>query len=244
MGKFLKKFSNHAEYESMESSLVLPNVSLCLQEGDVHYKPYAGPQETRLVGKLNVTSTTEYTRIYCGSNTKFNSIEIDGVILSNMTSAYTFSITGEHTIKYELKDETKIPNGIFEGVPFTSMEIPNNFTSIGNMAFSGCTKLTSVTIPNSVTSIGEMAFYDCSGLTSVTIGNSVTNIGNGAFQSCSSLTSVTVLATTPPVINYSKTCTAFNGTNNCPIYVPSDCVSTYKSKNGWSSYSNRIQAIQ
>ncbi len=70
--------------------------------------------------------------------------------------------------------------------------IPNNVTSIGDMAFSGCSSLTSVTIPNSVTSIGFRAFVDCSGLTSVTIPNSVTSIGVAAFGNCSGLTSVTI----------------------------------------------------
>ena len=70
--------------------------------------------------------------------------------------------------------------------------IPNNVTSIGSSAFSGCSGLTSVTIPNSVTFIGSSAFYGCSGLTSVTIPNSVTSIGDGAFKSCSGLTSMTI----------------------------------------------------
>ena len=65
-------------------------------------------------------------------------------------------------------------------------------TSIGNVAFSGCTGLTSVTIPNSVTSIGSSAFSDCTGLTSVTIGGSVTSIGDWAFSGCTGLTSVTI----------------------------------------------------
>ena len=70
--------------------------------------------------------------------------------------------------------------------------IPNSVTSIGRLAFSGCTGLTSVTIPNSVTSIGDWAFYGCTGLTSITIPNSVTSIGELAFQYCSGLTSVTI----------------------------------------------------
>ena len=70
--------------------------------------------------------------------------------------------------------------------------IPNDVTSIGIYAFSGCTGLTSVTIPNSVTSIGIYAFSGCTGLTSVTIPNSVTSIGGGAFSSCTGLTSVTI----------------------------------------------------
>ena len=68
--------------------------------------------------------------------------------------------------------------------------IPNNVTSIGEMAFCFCFDLSSVTIPNSVTNIGNSAFNCCSSLTSITIPNSVTNIGNGAFNGCSSLNEV------------------------------------------------------
>jgi len=39
MGKYLKKFENHSAYEAAESGLILPNVSLCVQEHDVHYNP-------------------------------------------------------------------------------------------------------------------------------------------------------------------------------------------------------------
>ncbi|MHC1767419.1 MAG: leucine-rich repeat domain-containing protein [Verrucomicrobiia bacterium] len=45
--------------------------------------------------------------------------------------------------------------------------IPNSVTTIGEVAFSGCTSLTSVTIPNSVTSIGFEAFGDCTSLSGV-----------------------------------------------------------------------------
>ena len=70
--------------------------------------------------------------------------------------------------------------------------IPNNVTSIGEGAFSGCSGLTSITIPNSVTSIGGSAFCGCSGLTSITIPNSVTSIESAAFGYCSGLTSITI----------------------------------------------------
>ena len=59
--------------------------------------------------------------------------------------------------------------------------IPNSVTSIGESAFSYCSRLTSITIPNSVTSIGDRAFSGCSGLTSITISNSVTRIEGEAF---------------------------------------------------------------
>ena len=63
----------------------------------------------------------------------------------------------------------------------------NLVTSIGYMAFSGCSSLTSIEIPKGVTSIGNYAFYYCSSLTSIIIPDSVTRIGDYAFEGCSSL---------------------------------------------------------
>ena len=52
---------------------------------------------------------------------------------------------------------------------------PNNVTSIGMYAFTGCSGLTSVTIPKSVTSIETPSFSDCNNLTSIVVesGNTV-----------------------------------------------------------------------
>ena len=41
--KYLKKFENHAAYAAAESGLILPNVSLCVQENEVHYNPSTPP---------------------------------------------------------------------------------------------------------------------------------------------------------------------------------------------------------
>ena len=70
--------------------------------------------------------------------------------------------------------------------------IPDDVTSIGDYAFTGCYDLTSITIPNSVKSIGKEAFTGCSNLTGITIPNSVTSIGFGAFVNCSNLASITI----------------------------------------------------
>ena len=111
--------------------------------------------------------------------------------------------------------------------------------SIGGACCSNCSNLISITIPNSVTSIGDIAFRYCTSLTSVTIGNLVANIENQAFAYSSKLKSITINAETPPKIGTN----VFNGTNNCPIYVPSQSVSAYKSATNWSTYASRIQAI-
>ncbi len=53
--------------------------------------------------------------------------------------------------------------------------------SIGEGAFSGCSKLTSITMPDTMTNIGECAFENCTSLISITIPDSVTSIGRYAF---------------------------------------------------------------
>ena len=40
MLKYLKQFVNHTAYQAAESNLDKPNVSLCVQEDEVHYNPY------------------------------------------------------------------------------------------------------------------------------------------------------------------------------------------------------------
>lgn len=86
--------------------------------------------------------------------------------------------------------ETK-PSG-YDYHTMTSAVIGNCVTSIGRIAFSGCSSLTSVTIGSSVTTIENFALGYCSGLTSVTIPDSVTAINWGAFIRDSSLISVTI----------------------------------------------------
>lgn len=118
--------------------------------------------------------------------------------------------------------------------------IPNTVTKLGERAFNDVKNLTSIVIPNSVTIIGKYCFAGCRNMTTVTISGSVlTSIEEGAFNGCTGLTSVTINATTPPTI-YSG---GLTNTNNCPIYVPAQSVSAYKSASGWSTYADRIQAI-
>ena len=132
---------------------------------------------------------------------------------------------------------TKIRSDAFYNCTYlSSVTIPNTVTEIGQRAFS-FTALTSISIPSSVTSIGSQAFSNCTRATSVTIPSSVNSIGNSAFSGCIALTAIVVERTTPATLGTN----AFNNTNDCPIYVPFNSVSAYKT--AWSAYSSRIQGL-
>ena len=136
---------------------------------------------------------------------------------------------------------TSITQSLFEGCSgLTTVNMPSGITFIDMWAFRNCSGLTSITIPSAVTRIGQQTFNNCVGLTSIDIPSGVTRIGSSGFYGCTGLTSVTVNATTPPTLDSN----AFDATNNCPIYVPSGSVSTYKSSQYWFIYSSRIEAIQ
>ncbi len=95
--------------------------------------------------------------------------------------------------EYNGKPVTSIGNSAFSSCSkLTSVKIPDSITSIDSGAFRQCLNLAYITIPDSVTSIGSSAFSNCTNLTSVTMGNNVTNIGEKAFYYCIGLTTLTI----------------------------------------------------
>ncbi len=77
-------------------------------------------------------------------------------------------------LKYEIKGDavtiTDCDEGVSGKLVISSTIEGNPVTSIGDWAFTSCTKLTSITIPDGVTSIGRAAFSDCSNLTTIEVG--------------------------------------------------------------------------
>ena len=94
------------------------------------------------------------------------------------------------------QDVTSIGDWAFSGCSsLEKLTIPVGVTSIRDWAFSGCSSLKSLTIPVGVTNIGVRAFGDCSSLESLVIPSGVASIGERAFEGCSSLKSIEIPAT-------------------------------------------------
>ena len=146
----------------------------------------------------SVKSIGENAFSYCSGLTSVtipNSVTYVGECAFSYCNGLTSIFVESGNLKYDSRNNCNAiietsSNSLIVGCMNTI--IPNNVTSIGEMAFLDCSGLTSVIIPNRVTTIGERAFEGCRGLTSITIPMSVTSIADYAFEGCSSLTSIMV----------------------------------------------------
>ncbi len=127
----------------------------------------------------SVTSIESCAFLYCEN--------LVNVYITDLTAWCNISFQNEYSTPFYYANNLYLDNQLT-----SALTIPNDVTSIGNWAFSGCTSITSVTIPNSVTSIGIGTFYCCTYLADVTIPESVTEIGNDAFLFCFSLENVRI----------------------------------------------------
>ena len=161
-----------------------------------------------ITSTYNVTSTNSQTVLcYSSATSAFTEMYVDGVQI-DVSSGYTFSTTGEHTVQYMLADKTTIgyeyfskcqnllsvtigsgvktigPSSFYYCLKLSSVEIPDSVENIERFTFGACYGLKTIEIPSSVTTIGQDAFYNCESLTSITIPSSVTSIHSAAFEGC------------------------------------------------------------
>lgn len=69
-----------------------------------------------------------------------------------------------------------------------SIVLPEGMTSIGSLAFEGCSSVKSVILPSTLKTIGASAFSGCSSLEKLAIPAEVTEVGSNAFANCTGLT--------------------------------------------------------
>ena len=144
MGKYLKEFETHAEYEAYinGSEAILPNVSICDDQiNHVHYNPYKPLDVDRLTVTYDVKSTSEDTALFdTDYGSGITSVEIDGVELQTVQNTYRFDTTGEHVVKYTFSNPTEIDENSFKpdsvSLYITKYEVPSTITYIGYYSFN------------------------------------------------------------------------------------------------------------
>lgn len=86
------------------------------------------------------------------------------------------------------KNVQTIGKGAFMSCYFSEIIFPDSLKIIGDMAFSGCTKLKSVTFPNTLEKIGLQAFANCSSLDTIDFvkieESNLKEISTNAFVNC------------------------------------------------------------
>lgn len=167
------------------------------------------------ISNIDLNGVTQIGRFAFYNLSGCTSITIPPSVTTFNRNAFS-GVSGLNSVTINYASDATLEYNQFYGVPITSLTIGSHPTAIGQTMFQQCTKLTNIVIPSNISSIGNSAFYNCSGLTSITVHSA-----------------------TPPTLGSS----VFDGTNNCPIYVPSGSVDAYKAASGWSSYASRIQAI-
>lgn len=134
---------------------------------------------------------------------------------------------------------TAISNSAFSECKWlVSVTIPESVTFIDAYAFKS-SSISSVIIGNNVSSIGYMAFYGCTNLKSLTIGSGMQSIGLEAFNGCVELENVYCLATTCPSSSNTNTfinCNLWNAT----LHVPAKSVRQYQAHEIWGQFINIV----
>jgi len=175
----------------------------------------------------NATIIGDYAFFNCGNLSYAN-------LGSNVTNIGDYAFTACYNLSnFDMSSLTTLGNEAFSNCTrLASVILPNSLTSMGNNAFKGCTSLTSVLIGTGITTISQSAFEGCSNLVAVTLPSSVAAVGNNAFQNCSKLRLLTVSRTTPPTLGSNALSGVYSGF--C-VSVPSNLYNTYKTNSSWGS---------
>lgn len=191
---------------------------------------------------FNIADTTQPVRIRYSDKELYKMVIDDTVEFTHdyLPEYYTFSTTGQHTVRYYTLDAEAIPEDLLRTTPITTVHIQDgcqNYgghsfyqctslttvvmsilrndekkTEIGNSAFTGCTSLSSINIEQTnVETIRDYAFQNCTSLNINTLPSTVTSIPQYAFSGCSSITTFTLKSGVTSIGNYAfYNCSSLN----------------------------------
>ena len=144
-----------------------------------------------------------------------------------------------------LENATRIGDYSFTGnIPasFDSLNLPY-CTYVGRYGLNFNIKkliLGSIESISSRITTSDNTYGKMSTLEHIECGDTLTDIGSVGLNGYSKLQQIILHSSTPPTL---ASTSAFNNTNNCPIYVPDVSVEAYKQATNWSAYADRIMSM-
>ena len=128
----------------------------------------------------------------------------------------------------------RIDQGTFHKcTALSSITLPESLQSIEGRAFE-YSGLKSIEIPDNVTSLGILAFYDCKNLESAKLSKRLTYDNSFSyFQGCTKMTKLRLYAGVPPTIDY-EPYVSFR--TNCVLEVPRGTEDLYRNAAYWKDF--------
>ena len=250
MGKYIKKFTTHSEYESYisGSGAFLPNVSTCDdQPTHVHYNPelmyrtVSGDPfcngydkyvevESQVSRDNGVTwETTATTQVLVEKNSADC-----GYVNDKLTVTYDVKSTTEDTALFDSSYGRSIASVEIDGVELQTVQNTYRFSTTGEHVVK-YTFNNPAEIDANCFKPDSVHLY----ITKFEVPETITYIGYDSFNSSEDKYDVVVYSTTPPSTSY-----YFCDPDKVnKIYVPAESVDVYKNTEYWSTYRDKIVAI-
>ena len=215
MGKYIKLFNTHTEYEEVRQNLILPNVSYCVAENEVNYNPYVYDYSQDYLtfealedGKFQFTNAINYsiddgtTWKSLAAKTNTPTITSGNKIMwkATLTATYgigVFSSTGNFNVEGN-------PMSLLFGDKFVGKTNLSGKNYAFNELFYNCSKLISaknLSLP--AKTLAEHCYSNmfecCTSLTTapeLPATRLATTCYGGMFSGCTSLTTAPVLPAT------------------------------------------------
>ena len=162
--------------------------------------------------------------------------EVEVTYKDGKYNSYSGDIVIPTQVTYKDKDFVVIGIGEYafyncEGLG--TIKFPETLTYIGTNAF-GNSNITSIEIPQDVTTINDNAFFGCSNLSTINLPENISTIGDKAFSNCENLTYIYCYNTTPPTIE--KNTFDQEQYTWADLYVPDGYLDTYANAKYWENF--------